>query len=95
MQINEDLIGYLGDLSRLYLSDDEKKSMESDLTDILNYVDKLSELDTAGMPEMSHPFEDVNSFREDEVVNHDDRERLLANAPEKRGSYFKVFKTVE
>lgn len=95
MQINEDLIGYLGNLSRLYLSDDEKKSMESDLTDILNYVDKLSELDTAGMPEMSHPFEDVNSFREDEVVNHDDRERLLANAPEKRGSYFKVFKTVE
>lgn len=95
MQINEDLIEYLGDLSRLYLSDEEKKSMESDLTDILNYVDKLSELDTAGMPEMSHPFSDVNSFREDEVTNHDDRERLLSNAPEKRGSYFKVFKTVE
>ena len=95
MQINEDLIGYLGDLSRLYLSDEEKRTMESDLTDILNYVDKLSELDTAGRPEMSHPFSEVNNFREDEVVNHDDRERLLANAPEKRGSYFKVLKTVE
>ena len=95
MQINEDLIGYLGDLSRLYLSDEEKRTMESDLTDILNYVDKLSELDTAGLPEMSHPCSEVNNFREDEVVNHDDRERLLANAPEKRGSYFKVLKTVE
>ena len=95
MQITDDLIEYLGELSRLYLSDEEKKSMGSDLSDILNYVDKLGEVDTAGMPEMSHPFEDVNWFREDEVVNGDDRERLLSNAPESRGSYFKVFKTVE
>ena len=95
MQITDDLIEYLGELSRLYLSDEEKKSMGSDLSDILNYVDKLGEVDTAGMPEMSHPFEDVNCFREDEVVNGDDRERLLSNAPESRGSYFKVFKTVE
>ena len=69
--------------------------MGSDLSDILNYVDKLAEVETAGMPEMSHPFEDVNCFREDTVVNGDDRERLLSNAPESRGSYFKVFKTVE
>ena len=95
MQITDDLIEYLGELSRLYLSDEEKKSMGSDLSDILNYVDKLAEVETAGMPEMSHPFEDVNCFREDTVVNGDDRERLLSNAPESRGSYFKVFKTVE
>ena len=95
MQITDDLIGYLVELSRLYLSEEEKKSMGSDLSDILNYVDKLSEVDTSGMPEMSHPFEDVNCFREDEVVNGDDREALLANAPDSRGSYFKVFKTVE
>ena len=95
MQITDDLIEYLGELSRLYLSEEEKKSMGSDLSDILNYVDKLAEVETAGMPEMSHPFEDVNCFREDTVVNSDDRERLLSNAPESRGSYFKVFKTVE
>ena len=95
MQITDDLIGYLGELSRLYLSEEEKKSMSSDLSDILNYVDKLAEADTAGMPEMSHPFEDVNCFRDDVVVNGDDRERLLANAPESRGSYFRVLKTVD
>ena len=44
---------------------------------------------------MSHPFEAVNRFREDEVRNSDDRENLLSNAPERKGSYFKVFKTVE
>lgn len=95
MKITNDLIEYLGDLSRLYLSEDEKESMRSDLSDILDYVDKLSEVETKGMPEMSHPFEDVNFFRDDMVVNHDDRERLMANAPEKRGSYIKVLKTVE
>ena len=51
--------------------------------------------DTEGLPEMSHPFEAVNRFREDEVRNSDDRENLLSNAPERKGSYFKVFKTVE
>ena len=44
---------------------------------------------------MSHPFEAVNCLREDEVTNGDDRENLLSNAPERKNSYFKVFKTVE
>ncbi|WP_423805112.1 Asp-tRNA(Asn)/Glu-tRNA(Gln) amidotransferase subunit GatC [Parabacteroides goldsteinii] len=44
---------------------------------------------------MSHPFEIVNRFREDTVTNADDRENLLSNAPESKGSYYKVFKTVE
>ena len=95
MQITDELIDYIGDLSRLYLSDEEKESAKTDLSDILNYMEKLNELDTDGMPEMSHPFETVNRFREDTVTNKDDRENLLANAPESKGSYYKVYKTVE
>ena len=95
MQITDELIGYIGDLSRLYLSDEEKVRAKKDLSDVLDYTEKLNELDTEGLPEMSHPFEAVNRFREDEVRNSDDRENLLSNAPERKGSYFKVFKTVE
>lgn len=95
MKINEELIEYISDLSRLYLSDEQKAKAGADLSDILDYVEKLNELDTTGMPEMSHPFEAVNCFREDAVTNEDDRENLLSNAPDRRGSYFKVFKTVE
>ena len=94
MQITDELIGYIGDLSRLYLSDEEKERAKN-LSDVLDYTEKLNELDTEGLPEMSHPFEAVNRFREDEVRNSDDRENLLSNAPERKGSYFKVFKTVE
>ena len=58
-------------------------------------MEKLDELDTEGMTEMSHPFEAVNCFRDDVVTNSDNSENLLANAPESKGSYYKVFKTVE
>ncbi len=95
MQITDELIEYVGDLSRLYLSGEEKERAKKDLSDVLNYVEKLNELDTDGMSEMSHPFDASNRFREDEVQNGDDKENLLSNAPERRGSYFKVFKTVE
>ena len=95
MNITDELIGYISDLSRLYLSNEEKEKAKGDLSDVLSYIDKLNELDTKGMPEMSHPFEAVNCFREDVVTNSDDRENLLANAPESKGSYYKVFKTVE
>ncbi len=95
MQITDELIEYIGDLSRLYLSEEEKKRAKKDLSDILDYTEKLNELNTDDMPEMSHPFDAVNCFREDVVTNGDDRENLLSNAPERKGSYFKVFKTVE
>ncbi len=95
MKITDELIGYIGDLSRLHLSEEEKERAKKDLSDILDYTEKLNELDTDGVPEMSHPFDAVNCFREDVVTNGDDRENLLSNAPERKGSYFKVFKTVE
>lgn len=95
MKITDELIGYIEDLSRLYLSEEEKERAKKDLSDILDYTEKLNELDTDGLPEMSHPFDAVNCFRQDVVTNGDDRENLLSNAPERKGSYFKVFKTVE
>lgn len=95
MKITDELIDYISELSRLELSHEEKEGRKKDLTDILDYMDKLSELDTEGVAEMSHPFNEVNRFREDVVTNEDRREEMLANAPDKKGDFFKVFKTVE
>ncbi|MDD3168150.1 MAG: Asp-tRNA(Asn)/Glu-tRNA(Gln) amidotransferase subunit GatC [Eubacteriales bacterium] len=95
MKITNELIDYIGALSRLELSVEEKEGAKKDLTDILNYMDKLNALDTSGAKEMMHPFEEANCFREDSPVNGDQREAMLQNAPEARGDYFKVFKTVE
>jgi aspartyl/glutamyl-tRNA(Asn/Gln) amidotransferase C subunit len=95
MKITDDLIDYIGELSRLELSAEEKEARKRDLTEILTYMDKLNELDTDGLPEMTHPFDAVNCFRGDEVKNGDRRAEMLRNAPDKKGDYFKVFKTVE
>lgn len=95
MNITDSLIDYIGDLSRLELGEEEKQRAKKDLTDILNYMDKLNEIDTKGMKEMSHPFENKNCFREDNVTNNDRRNEVLQNAPDSKGDYFKVHKTVE
>ena len=95
MKITDELIDYIGELSRLELSSGEKERAKKDLTDILNYMDKLNELDTSGAIELTHPFDRVNRFRGEGAVNEDAREAMLSNAPDAKGDYFKVFKTVE
>ena len=48
---------------------------------MLDYVEKLDELDTDGVEPLSHIFGDQNVFREDVVTNGDNKEAMLANAP--------------
>jgi len=95
MRIDDRSIEYLAELARLKLDDEEKEARKKDLADILEYMEKLNELDTEGLPEMTHPFAQVNCFRDDTVTNGDETETLLANAPDRKGSYFRVPRTVE
>lgn len=54
------------------------------MANMLNYIDKLNELDTEGVEPMSHVFPVNNVFREDVVTNGDDRDNILKNAPEEK-----------
>jgi aspartyl-tRNA(Asn)/glutamyl-tRNA(Gln) amidotransferase subunit C len=95
VQIDDKLISYLEDLSFLTLSDDEKKRLAGDLENILNDFTRLSELNTDGVQEYSHPFNNVNIFRDDEVRPSFDRELILKNAPARNDEMFIAPKTVE
>ena len=95
MQIDDALITYLEDLSRLDLPAAEKAAVKESLGEILAYMDKLGELDTAETEALSHPFPAVNCLREDEAKASWDRARILENAPAQKDGYFKVPKTVE
>ncbi|MDR0357702.1 MAG: Asp-tRNA(Asn)/Glu-tRNA(Gln) amidotransferase subunit GatC [Clostridiales Family XIII bacterium] len=95
MKTDDSLIEYLAELSKLKLSPEEREARKADLGDILAYMEKLNELDTTGLPEMTHPFDASNRFREDEVTNEDRRADMLRNAPGSKNDYFKVFKAVE
>jgi len=95
LHIDDTLISYLEDLSCLTLSDDEKSRLAGDLQKILDYIDRLSELDTGGVQERSHPFDNVNAFRDDVVRPSFDREMVLKNAPCKNDEMFIAPRTVD
>ena len=93
--ISDETIEYVGILAKLELSDEEKEKAKKDMGRMLDYVDKLNELDTTGVEPMSHVFPVSNVFREDVVENGDGSGNLLANAPAGKDNMLKVPKTVE
>lgn len=93
--ISDETIEYVGILAKLELSAEEKEQAKKDMGRMLDYIDKLNELDTTGVEPMSHVFPVHNVFREDVVVNGDDRENMLKNAPEQKDGTYVVPITVE
>lgn len=92
--ISDETIEYVGILAKLELSEEEKERAKKDMGEMLDYIDKLNELDTEGVEPMSHVFPVNNVFREDVVTNGDGSADTLANAPEKKDGGFKVPKTI-
>ncbi|MCD8053763.1 MAG: Asp-tRNA(Asn)/Glu-tRNA(Gln) amidotransferase subunit GatC [Lachnospiraceae bacterium] len=93
--ITDETIDYVGILAKLELSPEEKERAKKDMAEMLDYIDQLNELDTSGVEPMSHVFPVQNVFREDEVRNGDQREKVLSNAPEEHEGQFVVPRTVE
>jgi aspartyl/glutamyl-tRNA(Asn/Gln) amidotransferase C subunit len=93
MQITDETIEYVGILAKLELSDEEKERAKKDMNEMLDYVGKLSELDTTNVEAMSHTFPVSNVMREDVVTNGDDKENMLKNAPESNGDAYIVPET--
>ena len=93
--ISDETIEYVGILAKLELSEEEKEQTKKDMANMLDYIDTLNELDTSGVEPMSHVFPVNNVFREDVVTNEDDRDEILANAPEAKDGAFVVPKTFD
>ena len=93
--ISDETIEYVGILAKLELSAEEKEQAKKDIGRMLDYVDKLNELDTADVEPMSHVFPVHNVFREDVVTNGDESEQTLANAPGEKDNMFVVPRTFD
>lgn len=94
-RISNETIEYVGILAKLELSQEEMEQAKRDMERMLDYIDKLNELDTSNIEPMSHVFPVNNVFREDIAANGDDRESILVNAPASKEGAFQVPKTVE
>lgn len=93
--ISDETIEYVGILAKLELSDEEKQQAKKDMGSMLDYIDKLAELDTTGIEPMSHVFPVQNVFREDVVTNGDESGKTLKNAPGEKDNMFMVPKTFD
>ena len=92
--IDDETIENVCILAKLFLSDEAKEKAKEDMQKMLDYVEKLDELDTEGVEPLSHIFGDQNVFREDVVTNGDNKEAMLANAPKAKEGQYQVPKTI-
>jgi aspartyl-tRNA(Asn)/glutamyl-tRNA(Gln) amidotransferase subunit C len=95
MAIGEEDVRKIAKLARLRLSQDEIELYQGQLIKILDSMAELSKLDPKDVPPTTSVLGLSNVMREDEPRPFEDPEKLLANAPEREGHYFKVRKVIE
>ena len=94
MQVNDELVDHLANLSRLSFKPEEKEAVRVDLEKMISFIEKLNELDTTGVEPLLFMTDEVNVLREDQVKGSITREEGLLNAPLKDEQFFKVPKVI-
>lgn len=94
MSVTRKDVEYIAQLAKLRFKDEELENFTHQLNEILNYVEKLNELDTTDVEPLNHPIENVNVFRNDELKSSVQSESALKNAPDSTEEYFKVPKVI-
>jgi len=107
MKVTEKDVAYVADLANLELTDQERRRMLKDLNSILDYIDRLNELDTSDVPPMAQisvsfgqgdvkPSDgNAPAGREDNLRPSLPHADAMKNAPETDGDFFKVPKVIE
>jgi aspartyl-tRNA(Asn)/glutamyl-tRNA(Gln) amidotransferase subunit C len=107
MKVTDKDVSYVADLANLDLTDQERQRMLKDLNSILDYIDRLNELDTTDVPPMAQISDKfggmeksggekfAHAVRDDVLVPCLPHEEALKNAPETDGDFFKVPRVIE
>jgi aspartyl-tRNA(Asn)/glutamyl-tRNA(Gln) amidotransferase subunit C len=90
MKITKEQVLHVAALARLDLDETAIEIFAGQIGTILDYVDTLNSVDTAGVEPTSHAISLTNAFREDIQKPHLDRAQALANAPEQQDGHFQV-----
>lgn len=90
MRISPEEVARVARLARLDLSEEKLELFAGQLGDILDHMDKLSEVDTGDVEPLYSPVEHVSVLRPDVAAKEHSREEILSNAPETDGNHFIV-----
>ena len=94
-KIDQESVRKVAKLSRLELSEAEVEEFAGQLSAILDYMEKMNELDTTNVEPLAHCLPISNVFREDAAKESLGTEKTLANAPQRDGEFFKVPKILD
>jgi aspartyl-tRNA(Asn)/glutamyl-tRNA(Gln) amidotransferase subunit C len=89
-RITKEEVLHVARLARLELSDDDVAKFQEQLSDILEAVSKVSELDLSDVPPTAHPLEIANAWAEDVPRDCLPLDDVFANAPDRDGDYFRT-----
>ncbi len=90
MKITKDEVMHVANLARLDMDEASIDKFADQIGTILEYVDVLNRVDTQGVTPTSHAISLTNVFRKDQEKDALQRDKALANAPEKEGGAFTV-----
>jgi aspartyl-tRNA(Asn)/glutamyl-tRNA(Gln) amidotransferase subunit C len=89
--IDKKEVYHLLELSRLEISESEKKDLQKDLGSILTYIDQLTEVDTSNVEPMSGGTFNTNEYRKEDFEQKDfNKESLIEAAPKKQDGQFEI-----
>ena len=91
---NED-VKNIAHLARLEISDDAVDRYAQDLSNILDLVDQMNQVDTEGVQPMAHPMEAKQRLRIDEVTEENQRDKFQSIAPDVENGLYRVPKVIE
>jgi aspartyl-tRNA(Asn)/glutamyl-tRNA(Gln) amidotransferase subunit C len=95
MKIDKESIKKIAHLARLEFDESSAEKMSKDMSQILDWVEQLNELDTTGIEPLTTMSSEVNVMREDKAGPHLGQEAGLKNAPKRDSDYFRVPKVLE
>lgn len=95
MSIDKETVGKIARLARIRVSEEEKATLATELTNIMTMIEELNAVDTAGVEPMTSVVQMQPLLRADEVTDGGVPEKILANAPEETAGFFVVPKVVE
>ena len=92
MELTQDEIKEIAALARIGVTDEEIGAYQKDLSSVLQYFEKLQELDTDDVEEIGHITGVTNVYRDDEIVEMDEegKKRIMENITEQKDGYIKV-----
>ena len=95
MTLKTDDVREIAHLARLHIDDDAIDRYAEDLSSILELMEQMNRVDSSGVEPLSNPLDATQRLRDDEVTEHDQRDKFQAIAPDVSDGFYRVPKVIE